>query len=171
MLPLLYGNEPGAAPDRGRNEPGAARCKNAGKAGEAPDLRGGSPSDGYRSGDCIRALRHSEGIPDALGIQRHGCRQGNYDMFLSHHSNALNDGTATNYPLMLYRGNDGEGGDGAPEAPLERGVGKAPLHHPRLVVLRMGASDLAVREAQNRRQVFDPAARSGGLLHGRIVQA
>ena len=39
---------------------------------------------------------------------------GNYDMFLSHHSNALNDGTATNYPLMLYRGNDGEGGDGAP---------------------------------------------------------
>ena len=39
---------------------------------------------------------------------------GNYDMFLSHHSNALNDGTATNYPLMLYRGNDGEGGDLAP---------------------------------------------------------
>ncbi|MBR5169640.1 MAG: hypothetical protein IKW85_03640 [Muribaculaceae bacterium] len=39
---------------------------------------------------------------------------GNYDMFLSHHSNALNDGTATNYPLMLYRGNDGAGGDGAP---------------------------------------------------------
>ena len=39
---------------------------------------------------------------------------GNYDMFLSHHSNALTDGTATNYPLMLYRGNDGAGGDGAP---------------------------------------------------------
>ena len=39
---------------------------------------------------------------------------GNYDMFLSHHSNALTDGTATNYPLMLYRGYDGEGGDGAP---------------------------------------------------------
>ena len=39
---------------------------------------------------------------------------GNYDMFLSHHSNALTDGTATNYPLMLYRGNDGDGGDGAP---------------------------------------------------------
>ncbi len=39
---------------------------------------------------------------------------GNYDMFLSHHSNALTDGTATNYPLMLYRGNDGEGGDLAP---------------------------------------------------------
>ncbi|MBQ6167852.1 MAG: carboxypeptidase regulatory-like domain-containing protein [Muribaculaceae bacterium] len=39
---------------------------------------------------------------------------GNYDMFLSHHSNALTDGTATNYPLMLYRGNDGDGGDLAP---------------------------------------------------------
>ena len=39
---------------------------------------------------------------------------GNYDMFLSHHSNAATDGTATNYPLMLYRGNDGEGGDLAP---------------------------------------------------------
>ena len=39
---------------------------------------------------------------------------GNYDMFLSHHSNALTDGTATNYPLILYRGNDGEGGDLAP---------------------------------------------------------
>ena len=36
---------------------------------------------------------------------------GNYDMFLSHHSNALNDGTATNYPLMLYRGYDGVDGD------------------------------------------------------------
>ena len=39
---------------------------------------------------------------------------GNYDMFLSHHSNAATDGTSTNYPLMLYRGNDGEGGDLAP---------------------------------------------------------
>ena len=39
---------------------------------------------------------------------------GNYDMFLSHHSNAHTDGSATNYPLMLYRGNDGEGGDLAP---------------------------------------------------------
>ena len=41
---------------------------------------------------------------------------GNYDMFLSHHSNALTDGTATNYPLMLYRGYDGEGGDLAPSS-------------------------------------------------------
>ncbi len=39
---------------------------------------------------------------------------GNYDMFLSHHSNADVDGRVTNYPLMLYRGNDGEGGDLAP---------------------------------------------------------
>ena len=39
---------------------------------------------------------------------------GNYDMFVSHHSNAATDGTATNYPLILYRGNDGVGGDLAP---------------------------------------------------------
>ena len=39
---------------------------------------------------------------------------GNYDMFLSHHSNASTDGTPTNYPLMLYRGQDGTGGDYAP---------------------------------------------------------
>ena len=39
---------------------------------------------------------------------------GNYDMFVSHHSNALTDGTATNYPLILYRGHDGDGGDLAP---------------------------------------------------------
>ena len=39
---------------------------------------------------------------------------GNYDMFLSHHSNALTEGTNTNYPLILYRGNDGAGGDLAP---------------------------------------------------------
>ena len=39
---------------------------------------------------------------------------GNYDMFLSHHSNASTDGTSTNYPLILYRGNDGTGGDYAP---------------------------------------------------------
>ena len=41
---------------------------------------------------------------------------GNYDMFLSHHSNALTDGTATNYPLILYRGYDGEGGDLVPSS-------------------------------------------------------
>lgn len=39
---------------------------------------------------------------------------GNYDMFLSHHSNAATDGTPTNYPLILYRGYDGDGGDLAP---------------------------------------------------------
>ena len=61
-----------------------------------------------------------QGAPDAEIYNRplsEICEEvevGNYDMFLSHHSNALNDGTATNYPLMLYRGNDGEGGDLAP---------------------------------------------------------
>ena len=39
---------------------------------------------------------------------------GNYDMFVSHHSNALTEGAATNYPLILYRGYDGENGDLAP---------------------------------------------------------
>ena len=36
---------------------------------------------------------------------------GNYDMFVSHHSNAATDGSMANYPLILYRGYDGEGGD------------------------------------------------------------
>lgn len=31
---------------------------------------------------------------------------GNYDMFISVHSNASTDGTATNYPIWLYRGYD-----------------------------------------------------------------
>ena len=31
---------------------------------------------------------------------------GNFDMFISCHSNAATDGTATNYPLILYRGHD-----------------------------------------------------------------
>ncbi len=32
--------------------------------------------------------------------------EGNYDMFISSHSNAATDGTSTNYPLFLYRGYD-----------------------------------------------------------------
>lgn len=35
----------------------------------------------------------------------------NMDMFISIHSNAATDGTTTNYPLILYRGKDGDGGD------------------------------------------------------------
>ena len=35
----------------------------------------------------------------------------NMDMFISVHSNAAADGTTTNYPLFLYRGKDGDGGD------------------------------------------------------------
>ncbi|MCM1034204.1 MAG: N-acetylmuramoyl-L-alanine amidase [Paludibacter sp.] len=31
---------------------------------------------------------------------------GNYDFFISVHSNAATDGTATNYPIILYRGTD-----------------------------------------------------------------
>ena len=41
---------------------------------------------------------------------------GNFDMFISCHSNAATDGTTTNYPLILYRGHDkgktGHGYDG-----------------------------------------------------------
>ena len=36
---------------------------------------------------------------------------GNYDMFVSIHSNAAGDGSMTNYPLFLYRGKDGADGD------------------------------------------------------------
>ena len=61
-----------------------------------------------------------QGAPDAEIYNRplsEICEEveiGNYDMFLSHHSNALTDGTATNYPLILYRGYDGDNGDLAP---------------------------------------------------------
>ena len=43
------------------------------------------------------------------------CREvdaNNMDMFVSVHSNAATDGTATNYPLYLYRGRDGKGNEG-----------------------------------------------------------
>lgn len=58
-----------------------------------------------------------QGAPDAEIYNRplsEICEEvevGNYDMFLSHHSNATTDGTSTNYPLILYRGKDGTGGD------------------------------------------------------------
>ena len=61
-----------------------------------------------------------QGAPDAEIYNRplsEICEEvevGNYDMFLSHHSNASTDGTSTNYPLILYRGHDGAGGDLAP---------------------------------------------------------
>ena len=61
-----------------------------------------------------------QGAPDAEIYNRplsEICEEveiGNYDMFVSHHSNAHTDGTSTNYPLVLYRGYDGEGGDLAP---------------------------------------------------------
>lgn len=35
----------------------------------------------------------------------------NMDVFISIHSNAAAEGTTTNYPLFLYRGKDGSGGD------------------------------------------------------------
>ena len=69
---------------------------------------------------CNGPYPYVQGAPDAEIYNRplsEICEEvevGNYDMFLSHHSNALNDGTATNYPLMLYRGHDGAGNDGAP---------------------------------------------------------
>ncbi len=44
--------------------------------------------------------------------------EGNFDMFISSHSNAATDGTTTNYPLFLYRGYDtgttGEAGYNGP---------------------------------------------------------
>lgn len=44
--------------------------------------------------------------------------EGNYDMFISSHSNAATDGTSTNYPLFLYRGYDtGTTGDAGYNGP------------------------------------------------------
>ena len=70
-----------------------------------------------------------QGAPDAEIYNRplsEICEEvevGNYDMFLSHHSNALTDGTATNYPLMLYRGYDSDA-DGGDLAPGSRSMGQ-----------------------------------------------
>ncbi len=46
----------------------------------------------------------------------------NMDMFLSIHSNAASDGSTTNYPLYIYRGSDGDGGD---SVATSRDMGKA----------------------------------------------
>ena len=44
--------------------------------------------------------------------------EGNFDMFISSHSNAATDGTSTNYPLFLYRGYDtGTTGDAGYNGP------------------------------------------------------
>ncbi len=60
---------------------------------------------------------------------------GNYDMFISIHSNALTDGTDTNYPLYLYRGYDqGQTGDAgydgdAVDGSRDMAVANWPFHH------------------------------------------
>ena len=41
-----------------------------------------------------------------LGVISEEAEEGNFDMFISVHSNAHVDGTSTNYPLYLYRGYD-----------------------------------------------------------------
>ena len=41
-----------------------------------------------------------------LSVISEEAESGNYDLFLSVHSNAITDGSTTNYPLFLYRGYD-----------------------------------------------------------------
>lgn len=61
--------------------------------------------------------------------------EGNYDMFISSHSNAATDGTSTNYPLFLYRGYDtGNTGDAGYNGPAVAGSDEMartvwPFHH------------------------------------------
>lgn len=61
--------------------------------------------------------------------------EGNFDMFISSHSNASTDGTSTNYPLFLYRGYDtGTTGDAGYNGPGVEGSDDMartvwPFHH------------------------------------------
>ena len=61
--------------------------------------------------------------------------EGNFDMFISSHSNAATDGTSTNYPLFLYRGYDtGITGDAGYNGPGVEGSDDMartvwPFHH------------------------------------------
>lgn len=61
--------------------------------------------------------------------------EGNFDMFISSHSNAATDGTTTNYPLFLYRGYDtGSTGDAGYNGPGVEGSDEMartiwPFHH------------------------------------------
>ncbi len=61
--------------------------------------------------------------------------EGNFDMFISSHSNAATDGTTTNYPLFLYRGYDtGTTGDAGYNGPGVEGSDDMartvwPYHH------------------------------------------
>lgn len=61
--------------------------------------------------------------------------EGNFDMFISSHSNASTDGTSTNYPLFLYRGYDtgttGEAGYNGPGVEGSDDMARTvwPYHH------------------------------------------
>ena len=61
--------------------------------------------------------------------------EGNFDMFISSHSNASTDGTTTNYPLFLYRGYDtgqtGDAGYNGPGVPGSDEMGRTvwPYHY------------------------------------------
>ncbi len=61
--------------------------------------------------------------------------EGNFDMFISSHSNATTDGSSTNYPLFLYRGYDtGTTGDAGYNGPGVEGSDDMartvwPFHH------------------------------------------
>ena len=61
--------------------------------------------------------------------------EGNFDMFISSHSNASTDGTSTNYPLFLYRGYDtgttGEAGYNGPGVEGSDDMARTvwPFHH------------------------------------------
>ena len=61
--------------------------------------------------------------------------EGNFDMFISSHSNAATDGTTTNYPLFLYRGYDtgqtGDAGYNGPGVPGSDEMGRTvwPYHY------------------------------------------
>lgn len=58
--------------------------------------------------DAYKALPDYEKYNRSLSEICEEVEAGNFDYFISVHSNALTDGTTTNYPLFLYRGYDDE---------------------------------------------------------------
>ena len=58
--------------------------------------------------DAYKTLPDYEAYNKALSVICEEANTFEADMFISVHSNAATDGTATNYPLLLYRGTDEE---------------------------------------------------------------
>ena len=64
--------------------------------------------DKYYEGDVVGGVTQIV----TLSVIARDVEENNMDYFISIHSNAATEGTATNYPLLLYRGTDSQSGNG-----------------------------------------------------------